>query len=155
MWNFNIFLLLVLAVPTASDIDLTSRCLPFSANCDQFTECCGKNCDSFHFSQCFGGRSEWKCSCGQTAAKIAIGILIAIIIGSLVLTACCIGCIIFLICKCFMNKNQQHQPGFVIAQAPQAAQPLQAHQAAQPFQAHQAPNQYAGVQYYAPQTVRY
>lgn len=136
MLNFRISLLFILIVPAASEYDMTSSCLPSSTTCDQFGQCCDKKCDSFYISQCFKGRSEWKCTClgtdSSSSAGVAIvgGVLVAIIIASILVPACCIGGIVFLICKFLINSNR-NQPGIVIAQVPQP------------------PNQYTGAQYYA------
>lgn len=109
---------------------VSTKCLsgsPTIIDCLEFNECCIKECverSDLTFSICSANmtRSDWECVCGttlETAVKLAIGAIIGIIVGGIVLVALCIGGIILCICCCARKRKQQ---GAVFATAGQQVQ---------------------------------
>lgn len=97
-------------------------------NCTEMNKCCVDECKTekdYTVFQCGEHltRNDWSCVCGasvEKVAKFAVGVLIAIILGSIFLFALCIGGIICCICCC--AKKRKHK-GVVIAGPAQTPYP--------------------------------
>lgn len=92
-------------------ISANSDCLATAKTCDEYKQCCAIACVTVYIAQCFDDHDPggWSCACASEtrSASFAAGTIVGIVIGTLVLVACSIVCIVFIYCK--YVQDRQHE----------------------------------------------